>query len=212
VSHSAEVYVIGAGGHAKVIIRALQELEHRVTMVFDDDLRLQGRSLLGIPIVGPIARIAERPPQPAVIAIGNNAARRRIAEQYDLPWMTVVHPRAFVDASVCPGRGTVVLAQAAIHVDARLGEHVIVNHAATVDHDCLVEDYAHLAPGVHLAGEVTVQAGVLLGIGAVVIPGTCIGRGTIVGAAAAVVCDLPKQVVAVGVPARIIRSRLDIVD
>jgi sugar O-acyltransferase (sialic acid O-acetyltransferase NeuD family) len=207
MSRITEVYVIGAGGHAKVVIRALQDLGRKVTAVFDDDPRRQGLSLLGVPIVGAIERISDHPRQPTVIAIGDNATRRRIAERYDVPWMTVVHPWAMVDASVHLGRGTVVLAQAVVQVDSFVGDHVIVNHAATVDHDCVVASYAHLAPGVHLAGEVAVQEGVLIGVGAAVIPRIRIGAGTIVGAGAAVVRNLPEHVVAVGSPALIIKSR-----
>jgi sugar O-acyltransferase (sialic acid O-acetyltransferase NeuD family) len=200
------VYVIGAGGHAKVVIRALQDLGNKVAAVFDDDLQRQGGSLLGIPIVGPVERISEYPRCPTVIAIGHNAVRRRIAERYDLPWRTVVHPHSLVDPSVFLGHGTVVLARAVVQVDSHLGDHVIVNHAATVDHDCVVGNYSHLAPGVHLAGNVVVQDGVLVGIGAAVIPGVRIGSGTTVGAGAAVVHDLPEHVVVVGVPAKIVKS------
>jgi acetyltransferase-like isoleucine patch superfamily enzyme len=85
-----------------------------------------------------------------------------------------------------------------------LGEHVIVNHAASVDHDCVIGSFVHLAPGVRLAGGVTVEEGALVGIGAAALPGVRIGAGTVVGGGAAVVRDLPPHVTAVGVPARII--------
>jgi sugar O-acyltransferase (sialic acid O-acetyltransferase NeuD family) len=179
--------------------------------LFDDDPRRQGLFVAGVPIVGPIERIAEQPRRPTVIAIGENTTRRRIAQRYDLPWLTVVHPQALVEPSVRLGQGTVILARAVVQVDSSLGNHVIVNHAATVDHDCVVESHAHLAPGVHLAGGVTVGEGVLLGIGAVAIPGVRICAGTTVGAGAAVGHDLPEHVVAVGVPAEIIKSRPDTV-
>lgn len=207
MSNSTAVSVIGAGGHAKVIVRALQDLGFRVAAIFDDDPRRRGLTLLGIPIVGPIECIREQPQRPTVIAIGDNAMRRRIADRYDLPWMTVVHPQALIDPSVRLGKGTVVLARAVVQVDSSLGDHVIVNHAATVDHDCAVADYVHLAPGVHLAGDVTVHDEVFMGIGAVAVPGVRIGAETTVGAGAVVTCNLPGHVVAVGVPAGIIASR-----
>ena len=207
MNHPQSVYVIGAGGHAKVIIRALQDLGHTITTIFDDDQTLHGKFLLGIPVVAPIEQISEYPSQPTVIAIGENGKRRCIAERYDLPWMSIIHPRAFVDASVRIGRGTVVLAQTVVQVDSVLGDHVIINHAATVDHDCTIGDYSHLAPGVHLAGEVTVREEVLLGVGTVVAPRVLIGQGSVVGAGAAVIRDLPPGIVAVGVPARVVKSR-----
>jgi sugar O-acyltransferase (sialic acid O-acetyltransferase NeuD family) len=206
MSAENNVYVIGAGGHAKVIIRMLQDLGYRVAAVFDDNLRRGGATLLGNPIFAPVERITDHVRRPAIIAIGDNATRRRIADSYDLPWLTAIHPLSFVDSTVRLGRGTVVFARAVVQVDSTLGDHVIVNHATTVDHDCIVEDCVHLAPGVHLAGGVTVREGAFMGIGAVAIPNTRIGARTIVGAGAVVTRHLPEQVVAAGVPARIIKS------
>ena len=203
MSCSGGAYMIGAGGHGKVVLRTLQDLGYTVTAVFDDDPSRWNSTLLGVPIVGPIERIAEFVRRPTVIALGDNATRRRIARQYDLPWLTAVHPWAMVDLSAQLGQGTVVLARAVVQVDALLGDHVIINHAATVDHDCVVSSYAHLAPGVHLAGNVSIAEGVFLGIGAVAVPGVRIGAGTTVGAGGVVVHDLPDHVLAVGVPAKI---------
>ena len=206
MTSASKVYVIGAGGHAKVVLRTLQDLGYAIAGIFDDDPRRQGLSLLGVPIIGPIEQIAEEPPRPALIAIGDNATRRRIAERYDLPWLTAVHPSALVDPSVGIGRGTVVLPRAVIQVDTSLGDHVIVNTAATIDHDCVIKAYAHLAPGVHLAGGITIGNGALLGIGVAAMPGITIGHGVTVGAGAVVICDLPDHVIAVGVPAKVKRS------
>lgn len=210
MSHVKSIYVIGAGGHAKVVIRALQDSGCEAAMIFDDAPERQGATLLEIPIVGPIERILEYPSHPTVIAVGNNAVRHRIAKKYDLPWMTIVHPRAMIDHTVSVGRGTVVLAGVVIQVDSSIGDHAIINHAATVDHDCRIESFAHLAPGVHLSGEVTVCEGAFVGVGAVAIPGVHIGTDTTVGAGAAVVCNLPAGVIAAGVPARIIRRSLSV--
>lgn len=200
------VRVIGAGGHAKVVVRALLDLGYTIEAVFDDDPARWGTRLLGNPVVGPVSRIAGDLGCPAVIAVGDNAARRRLAGLYDLPWITVVHPTAWVDPSVQLGRGTVVLQRAVIQPDSQLGMHGIINTAATIDHDCSLGDFVHAAPGVHLAGAVTVDDDVLLGIGSVAVPGTSIGRTTIVGAGAVVTADLPAGVIAAGVPARVLRQ------
>ena len=114
----------------------------------------------------------------------------------------MVHPAAWVDLSVELGPGAVVFAGAVIQPRTVVGAHAIVNTAASIDHDCRIGRFAHLAPGVHLAGTVTVGDGAFLGIGTVAIPGVTIGEWTQVGAGAAVVRDLPARVRAVGVPAR----------
>lgn len=201
------LWVLGGGGHGKVVLSLLRLLDRPVAGILDDDDSLWGTSLLGMAVDGPLGRLAGLDSPLALIAIGNNAIRKEIVCQFPLVrWFSAVHPRAFVDPSAEIGPGAVVFAGAIVQAEARIGAHVIVNTGATVDHDCRIGDFAHLCPGVHLAGEVQVGEGCLLGTGTSVIPGRSIGSQTVVGAGAAVVTDLPEAVTAIGVPARVRRD------
>lgn len=202
---ATDAYVIGAGGHAKVMIQCLQSMGRRVVGVFDDDLAKQGRLVAGVPVLGTTAEIRRFHRRPAVIAIGNNRIRHQLAAQIDLPWLTAIHPHAYVDPSARLGPGTMVVAGVVIQCDAQLGHHVIVNTSATVDHDCQIGDCVHLCPGVHLPGDVTIDTGATMGTGAVCIPSVRIGAWTMVGAGSVVTRDLPEHVTAAGIPARVIR-------
>ena len=204
MTRPCDILVVGAGGHGKVVIAALREAGHRIAGVFDDNPAMWGQSVLGCTVLGPSSRLLDLPPAPAVLAMGGNAVRRRLAQTMPaIEWFTVVHPRACVHSSVTLGVGTVVCAGAVIQPDAVIGAHCIINTSASVDHDCQIEDYVHVAPGVHLAGGVTVKSGTLLGIGACVTPKVTIGSQSIVGAGSVVVRDLPDGITAIGVPARI---------
>jgi sugar O-acyltransferase (sialic acid O-acetyltransferase NeuD family) len=201
------VTVIGAGGHAKVVISTLQAAGFRIQAVFDDDRGKWGQSLLDHPIRGPLVQLVDTDQERAIAAIGDNATREVVVQSFRrIVWSRAVHPAAYVHPSAELGPGTVVCAGAVIQPDTRIGAHAIINTGATVDHDCLVEDYAHLAPGVHLAGGVRVGRGAFLGIGSVVLPYCSIGDWTVVGAGGVVARDLPSRVTAVGVPARITRE------
>lgn len=197
------INVIGGGGHAKVVVQAINAIGRTVAAVFDDDRLAWGKTILSAPIIGPIARITEQPRLPTVIAIGDNRLRKTIADGLGLDWITIVHPHAYVDSSVKLDAGTVVLPGAIVQIGTTVGKHAIINTGACVDHDCVIGDYAHIAPGVHLAGGVVVGGGALMGIGSVAIPGTRIGAGATIGAGAAVVEDILENVIAVGVPAKI---------
>ena len=192
------VVVIGAGGHAKVLISTLTACGVPVGAVVDDDDTKWGMDAQGTRV----GRIERELGGRGIVGIGDNAQRREMARTLSLEWQTVVHPSAYVHPSAKLGRGTVVFAGAVVQPDAVIGDHVIVNTGATVDHDCVVDDYAHLAPGVHLAGSVHVGEGAFLGIGSVVSPGVKIGRWATVGAGAVAIRDVADGVVAVGVPAR----------
>lgn len=196
------VAVIGAGGHAKVVISAVRSAGDEVAVVFDDDPSLQGSTVLGALVCGPIAMINTQAFDAAVIAIGVNKIREKIAKALKLPWATVISPAAWLDPSVNIGAGTVIFAGAIIQPDSIIGEHSIVNTGATIDHDCVIGDFVHIAPGVNLGGNVALEDGVFLGIGSAIIPGRRVGRWTTVGAGAIVLRDIGPQQIAYGVPAR----------
>lgn len=146
-------FVIGAGGHAKVVLATALELEMEVAGVLDDDPSKWGAKLLGIPVLGPLSLLQQEEEPWAVLAIGDNATRKRLDQEIkSIRWATLVHPKAYVHPSAALGEGTVVFAGALVQPMARVGRHVIVNTGAIVEHDCEVGDFTHLAPGVRLAG------------------------------------------------------------
>jgi sugar O-acyltransferase (sialic acid O-acetyltransferase NeuD family) len=199
---SRPVIVIGAGGHAKVVVAALLAAGEAPVELLDDDETKWGRLVLGVPVSGPIGALATRPGCQAILAIGDNHVRRRLSADLAADWMTVVHPRAWVDPSARIGAGSFIAAGAMVLPDATIGEHAIVNTGTSVDHDCSVEDFAHLSAGVHLGGGATVKTGAVVGIGATLMVGITVGAWALVGAGAVVVRDVADGVTAVGVPAR----------
>jgi acetyltransferase-like isoleucine patch superfamily enzyme len=89
-----------------------------------------------------------------------------------------------------------------VNAAAEIGRGVIVNTSASVDHDCRVGEFAHLAPGSVLGGEVVVGARAFVGLGARILPCVTIGEEAVVGAGAVVLRDVPPGATVVGVPAR----------
>lgn len=206
VDEGRKVVLIGAGGHAKVVIATAQAAGIAVAGLYDDDPSMIGCSVLGVPVLGQTRDIDVATIDAAVLAIGNNATRRRLASEFmGLPWVTLIHPAASVHASARLGPGSVVFAGAVIQPEAELGAHVIVNTCASVDHDCGIGDFVHIAPGARLAGNVRVGEGGLVGIGSCAVPGAAIGAWSVIGAGAAVIGDITGGVFAAGVPARVMR-------
>lgn len=205
---SEGILVIGAGGHAKVVISTARACGLEVLGALDDDPSRWGAKLLGVPILGGTAELAKHPEAHAVIAIGSNAVRRKILLRYpSTRWRSLVHPHAVVDESVTLGDGSVIFAGVVVQPDARIGRHCILNTGCTVDHDCSLGNFVHVAPGSNLAGAVALDEGVFCGIGSAVTPTRRVGAWSVVGAGGVVVYDLPRDVTAVGVPARVIKRR-----
>jgi sugar O-acyltransferase (sialic acid O-acetyltransferase NeuD family) len=206
LSADAGILLIGGGGHAKVIIGTLRAAGLDAAAVFDDNPARWGSSVLGTPVLGPVASIPDHPFRRGIVAIGDNRVRRTLAETVSLEWFTAVHPAAVVDPSVRIGAGTVVFAGAILQPEAVVGDHAVINTGVIIEHDCVVGSFAQVASGGCLAGGVRIGEGAMLGVGVSVIPGVRIGAWTTVGAGSVVVRDQPDGVVAYGVPARPRRS------
>ena len=201
-SNLGRLDVVGAGGHAKVVIATARAAGWDVCAVLDDAPQTHGSEILGARVVGGTEDIGSVEADKAVIAIGDNKSRKRVADRLEASWVSIVHPASVIHESVVIGDGTVVFAGVVIQPDTVIGVHGIVNTGASIDHDCRIGSFAHLAPGTNLAGNVTVGEGALLGIGSRAIPGTSIGSWATVGAGGVVIDRVPGNVVAVGLPAR----------
>lgn len=199
--------VVGAGGHARVVIDAFRTQGCGVICVFDDNPELQGQIVGDAQVVGPStqARIGPLAATPLHVAIGDNRTRKTMAERLGPPWSTAIHATAWISKSAAVGSGTLVGARAVIQSAARIGEHVIVNTAAVIEHDVVVESFAHIASGAILAGGSSIGEGTLIGSGAVVLPGVRVGKWCVLGAGAVVLDDVADDTTAAGVPARQIR-------
>lgn len=197
----------GAGGHGKVALDIADRNGWRPDIILDDDPKAP--DLLGVPVTrAPEMRWNTLSAFEFHVSIGTNSIRRRLFD-----WLTgkggiprtLIHPSASVSKYARLGAGCLVAAQAVINPGAQIGDNVIVNTSASVDHDCLIEDHVHIAPGVRLAGEVKIGCGTLIGIGACAKPGLTIGRNCVVGAGAVVLRDLPDNSVVGGNPAAPLR-------
>lgn len=203
------VIVIGGGGHAKVVVSTLLDLNIDIQAIYDDDSGKWGKGLCGVTIVGPVSGLDSSLEGNAVMAIGDNGTRKNLARRFQkLRWLTVVHPKALVHSSVTIGKGSVIFAGAVVQPDAVIGDHCIINSNSTVEHDCIIGDYAHVGPGACLAGEVSVGEGAFLGAGVVAIIGKSIGKWSIVGAGCVATKDIPESVTAVGIPAKVIKKNV----
>jgi acetyltransferase EpsM len=204
-------WILGAGAQGRVVAAIWRRAEPDRELVFlDDNPSLRNTTINDCQVMGAIETLPRliRTGDTAMIAIGNNYARSKVAERLSPQTclVNVIDPSAVVMSDAKLGVGVMVGPQAVIHTGARIGNYAIINTGAIVEHDCIVEEGAALSPGVRMAGRVHIGKHAFLSTGVILVGRVRIGEGAIVGAGSVVVEDVPSRTVAYGVPARVVRQ------
>ncbi|MFK5734564.1 acetyltransferase [Pseudomonas urmiensis] len=211
MGQSQPLVLLGAGGHAKVLLSLAQAAGRAIIGVCDPLLVKQGvQCWRGIPVVGGDDALLQmdRAKVGLINGIGQlvqgNLRQRVFQRHLDLGFQfpVMVHPAAWVDPSATLGQGVQVMAGAVIQADVMIGNNCIVNTRAAIDHDCRLESHIHIAPGATLCGSVHVESGAFIGCGANIIQGLRIGHDSVVGAGATLVRNLSAHQILLGAAPR----------
>jgi sugar O-acyltransferase (sialic acid O-acetyltransferase NeuD family) len=162
--------IIGAGGHGQATADLALSSGIFEKISFVDDCFPQNTKALNLDVIGNTDSFftGDFEFDSCIVAIGNNSVRKKLVEKisaYSLPLVSLIHPKAFVSdyAKIAPG--VVVMAGSVVGTNAKLGLGVLVNANSTIDHDCLLDEFAHIGVGVSLAGGVKVGKGAWLQAG-----------------------------------------------
>lgn len=204
--------VWGTSGHALVVADIVRLMGFEIAGFLDDFILPSRQGMIhGLPHLGGkdnVQALIEVGINKVVLAFGHCNARLNlsaIARDVGLDLVTAIHPKAVIASDVLVGDGSVIVAGAVINPGTQICENAIINTCASVDHECLIGDGAHIGPGAHLGGRVIVERAAWVGIGATIKDRVRIGANSIVGAGAVVLNDVPKDSVVFGVPARVVR-------
>lgn len=204
-----KIIIIGGGGHAKVLIAMLRKLGTYEISGYVDSVDN-----------GPVADVAwlgtdtklddlfDNAASKAVLGIGHpsDAATRKkvynMAVSLGFSFPVITAADVVVSEDVGLEAGSVVMSGAVIQPGSKAGLCAIINTNTTVDHDCVLGDFVHIASGAVLCGGVQCGSECLIGAGAVVLPGVKIASHCIIGAGAVVIRDCVGSGVYAGNPAR----------
>lgn len=209
------IIVIGAGGHAKVLIDCLQQQENvNVIGILDTNSASHHQEILGVRILGDEDKLKEFSPHNVqlVNAIGSTdipLKRKKIflqLKEKGYHFFSVVHPSAYIGRLVNLGEGIQIMAGCIVQTNSTIGINTIINTGTIIEHDCHIKDHVHLAPGVKLAGNVYIDDSCHLGIGAVVIQGITIKNNSLIGAGSVVINNVEQGQRMAGIPAKNIKE------
>jgi UDP-perosamine 4-acetyltransferase len=209
----SQVIIVGAGGHARVLIDVLASQGITPLGLLDPGIT-PNTSVAGIPVLGDDSWLDKHRTDNhrVVVGIGSTgsvAARLNIFESLQAKGVDVVgaiHSSAII-GSLCSIDDTAqILPRCVINNSATLGANVVLYSGVIVEHDCVINDHAYLSPGVTVCGGAQIGARSFLGASATVLPGVRIGSNVVVGAGAVVTRDVADGVTVMGVPAKVVDS------
>ena len=208
------VVILGAGGHSKVVIDTLRLQGDRLVALLDNNQDMRGSFVMGHRVIGGEEALDSITTEGVLAAVGVSSIAIRhklydVVHAKGFRHLTLVHPSAVVAGSAELSEGCQVMAGAVVQSAARIGINAIVNTRASVDHDCVVCDHAHIGPGSVLAQNVRVGAETLIGAGATILPYVRVGDRCRVGAGAVVVANVPDDTTVIGNPAAPVLSAQD---
>lgn len=205
------LYMLGAGGHAKVLLALIEALGSSIKGVFDPVLFRQGISHWhGLSVLGDdeVLKGMQGERKALINGIGQTVAdqtRRGVYKKMldsGFVFPPLVHPASWVAKDASLSDGVQVMAGAVIQPDCQIGENSIVNTCASIDHDSRIGAHVHIAPGATLCGGVRVGDGAFVAAGATIIQDIQVGEGAVVGAGVTLVRDLPGGQIVLGAKAR----------
>lgn len=200
--------MLAGGGHARVLIDALECSGAHVSVILDPAIGV-GQRVFGVPVVGDEGWLSSVSVTDFVLVNGvgsqpRSRLRKNIFEravQSGFSFATVIHPSTIISRQVELLQGAQVMAGAIVQCSTRIGVNTIINTGARVDHDCEIADHSFVGPGAIICGGVRVGMHSYIGAGAVILPGIVIGTDAVVGAGAIVTRDVDAGTLVIGNPA-----------
>lgn len=206
------VFIIGAGGHAKVLVDCLRDDSEIIIAGFlDKNEQLHGKLILDFKVLGCEEDILRKYSVMDIRLINGVGSvnlplqREKVFNKFKNTgycFLNVKHPTSYLGYEVQLGEGVQLFARSTIQPGCKIGNNVIINTQTLIDHDCYIGDHVHLAPGVICCGNVTIGKGTHIGSGAVLLQGVTIGEYCLVAAGAIVTRDIESHCKVAGIPAR----------
>ncbi len=214
---SGNILIYGAGGAGRELAYTLSfdknpDTAWRVEGFIDDTESLWGQRVNDVPVLGGYEYLMKCSGNIAITIVDDAAIRRnlisRVKKNEKLKFPTIISCMATVSPYVEWGEGCIVaLSHANISPNIKIGDFVFINGGTRIGHDTIIGDYTTLFSGILISGGASIGSNCVIGSGSIIMPGRRIGDGAIIGAGTLVSKDVPPNVVAAGVPAKIIKER-----
>lgn len=206
----SQLVIIGASGHAASLANVALSAGFDIKCFIDP--KRAGETLCDIEIIDDLSQLINITDYSYAIAIGDNSTResvhKKLIKSYGaIQFPTLIHSSAVLSVNINIGEGTVAMPNAVIGPNSKIGSFCIINTSSSIDHDCIMSDYASMAPSSVTGGRVLIGTRSAISIAASIKHGISIGSDTVIGGASYVEKNIGDNCVAYGVPAKVIKAR-----
>jgi sugar O-acyltransferase (sialic acid O-acetyltransferase NeuD family) len=164
-----ELVIAGAGGFGRTVLQFALDEGLRVAGFVDDRPDALDGFDVAARVLGTPEMLAPLPSWRLIVAVGDPTARQAMTDRLarvDVPYLTLVHPLAYVALSARLGVGCIVGPFAFIGPDAVVADHVAVNAHGYVDHDVRLGAWSYVGPRATISGFAELGDCVSVGAGA----------------------------------------------
>lgn len=211
------VVIVGAGGFGREVLEIFKDqnkisLRWNILGFIDENMELQGEEINNYQVLGGLDWLRKHKANGlgCVCAIGSPETRKQVVQklrEMGVDFYNAIHPSVIISEFVKLGQDVIICAGSVLTVNIKIGDHVHIDTNCSVAHDAVIGNYCRLNPGVKINGNDHLGDGVYVGTGATFIQGISIGKWSTIGAGAVVIEDIPEKVVAVGVPAKVVKQK-----
>jgi len=212
-----DVVLVCAGGVGKETLFQLREINkckstYHILGFVDDNEQLHGKEIHGIPVLGDIASLLHYTKETAVcLCAGNPFVRNKLYQRLrinpSISFPSIIAPNVILSEYIKIGQGSIITFSCVLTSDIVVGDFVLISNACTIGHDAYLSDYATLYPAVNISGAVKIGEYAQIGVGSQILQGITIGAEAFVGAGSVVLTNIESGCTAVGVPAKIVKSK-----
>ncbi len=217
-----EIAVFGAGGfglEVAMLIEQINDVSEKWELIgfFDDGVEI-GKMVNGYPVLGGVNELNKWENELyIVLALGMPKTKRAVFQKIQnrkIKYPILIHPSVILGKAeyVRISEGSIICAGNIITTDIEIGKHVILNLACTVGHETKIGDFSSFMPTCNISGETNIGEATFWGTGAKIINRINVGNNVTIGAGAVVVGNIPDNVTAAGVPAKVIKKSADYAD
>lgn len=195
------VIVLGAGGHASVLVDILRQLDIDILAIISKEKPNESGIFKAIPWYQNDDAVLNFDKSTVLLVNGigsmpGNDIRYSIHskfKQLGYGFFSVISPKAIVSSFISVEDGVQIMPGCIVNANVSVGEGTILNSGAIIEHDCKIGKYNHIAPGAVLSGSVITDDFVHIATGAKVTQGIHIGERSLVGAGATATKNLESN-------------------